>query len=272
MSRHLRPTRSVVFALLAVVLPASVAAQDVMIGTRWSVHQQDRDSGVAWRFLDQGRLRTITGADSADVGSWHWKADSLEITLSGRGNYVGMLVGQRLAGTRDEGRPGEGWWYADQVGGSSVTPEGMVDTTGTADSAAPAPAPAGSFGRRRGMMSRRRREGAAAGERGAIRFTGPWGGGVILGLQFSIDGTVGYGWERVGGTVVRGRGRWQRVQGAILVRIKDAAGADLVIRGTVNARAFDGQATLADGSTVPVVLRRGTPGAAEPAPADPGHR
>lgn len=263
------PTRALAFALLALSVPAPLAAQDVMIGTRWSVHQQDRDSGVAWLFLHQGQLRRITRADSTGAGTWHWKADSLEITLAGRDNYVGMLVGQRLAGTRDQGAPGEGWWYADQVGGPSVTPEGLIDTAAVADTTAPTATAVPPFRRRRAML--RRRPDATTGERG-FRFVGAWSGGLTLGLQFAMDGAVGYGWSRSDGSVVRGRGRWQRVQGAVVVRIKDVAGSDVVLRGTVSQRAFIGQATLADGSTTPVVLRRGSAGDDGPAHGDPAPR
>lgn len=268
MPLRIAPTRAFAFALLAVSIPAVLAAQDVMVGTRWSVHQQDRDSGVAWLFLDQGKLRRIAGSDSTGGGAWSWKADSLEITLAGRGDYVGMLVGQRLAGTRDQGGPGEGWWYADQVGGPSVTPEGLIDTMATVDTAAPGTAAAPSFRRRR-LPLRRRAEGI--GERG-FRFAGPWSGGMTLWVQFAMDGAVGYGWSRSDGTVVRGRGRWQRVQGAVVVRLKDAAGSDLVLRGTVSQRTFIGQATLADGSAAQVVLRRGTPDDGGSAPSDPAQR
>lgn len=257
-------SRILVLSIGTLLAAAPLAAQDVMVGTRWSIHQQDRDSGVTWLFLDDGRLRVIVGRDSTSVDHWRWKADSLEITLAGQVNFVGMLVGQRLAGTRDEGKPDEGWWYADQVGGTSVTPEGLADTGAAADStpSESAVAPRPRRGRGAGF---RGRIGAGGGSPGSgAGFWGPWTGGGKLWLQFALDGGVGYGWVGANGTVTRGRGRWQRVQRSIVVRIKDATGVDLVLRGEVTLRTFSGQATLADGTTRAVVLRRrltGGPGA-----------
>ncbi|MGB7211706.1 MAG: hypothetical protein WBC97_03690 [Gemmatimonadales bacterium] len=261
-------SRIIALSMFTLALAEPLAAQDVMVGTRWSVHQQDRDSGAAWVFLDDGKLRVVTGRDSTSSDGWQWKADSIEITLAGRGRFVGMLVGPRLAGTRDEGKPDEGWWYADQVGGPNVTPEGLADTGAVVDSAPSGSAATPRSRRRRGVMSRGEVAAGGAAEARGEGFWGPWTGGARLGLQFSLDGGVGYGWVGADGAVTRGRGKWQRVQRSIVVRIKDAAGADLVIRGEVRVRAFVGQATLGDGTTTQVILRRRVAGGTEPAGAD----
>ena len=242
---------------LTAFISSPLRAQDVMPGTRWNVHQQDRDSGVVWVFEDGGTLRVITGGDSTATDTWRWKDDSLEVTLAHGGTFVGALAGQRLAGTRDVGRPTEGWWYADQVGGPSVVPQEFAEATAAADSTPLDIAAAPPVQRRRGGMLRRRGqsgEGANAG--GGIRFGGLWAGGARLMIQFTLDGAARYVWQPSGGDAVRGQGTWRRVQRQVVIRIKDADGADLAFRGEVTPRGFLGQATLPDGGTTQVILRR----------------
>lgn len=254
-------------ATLAFLLVAPpLVAQDVMVGTIWTIHQQGSDSATGtWTFLDDGKLRTITGTDTTNANSWRWKADSLEIVLRTGGSFVGALSGQRLTGTRDAGKPTEGWWYADQVGGASVAPEGLVDDPG-ADSAAPATgtnavhpdtmAPVGSAR----MTPMRRRNGVVAGGGGAgIGFSGRLRGRGRLELRFARAGTVNYSWRTPRGDSTAGQGTWQRVQSVIVVRLKGPDGAGLVLRGELARRVFRGQATLPDGSTEPMLLFRNAP-------------
>lgn len=241
---------------LAAFVSSPLRAQDVMAGTRWNVHQQDRDSGVIWVFEDGGALRVIAGGDSTSTDTWRWTDDSLEITLAHGGTFVGALAGQRLAGTRDVGRPTEGWWYADQVGGPSVVPEDFAEAAPAADSAQVDTSVAPPVQRRRGGMMRRRGEAAGGASGGGIRFGGLWAGGARLMIQFTLDGGARYAWQPSGGELVRGQGTWRRVQRQVVIRIKDVDGAELVLRGEVTPRGFLGQAKLRDGSTTQVMLRR----------------
>ena len=256
MRTHTITSHLATLAALVAFTSSPLRAQDVMAGTRWNVHQQDRDSGVIWAFEDGGTLRVIAGRDSTATDSWRWKDDSLEITLAHGGTFVGALAGQRLAGTRDVGRPTEGWWYADQVGGPSVVPEQFAEAAPAADTAPADTAAASPVQRRWGGMMRRRGQAAGGASGGGIRFGGLWAGGARLMIQFTLDGGARYAWQPSDGQPIRGQGTWRRVQRQVVIRIKDANGAELVLRGEVTPRGFLGQATLPDGGSTQVILRR----------------
>lgn len=257
------PASTLLFALAA----RPLQGQDIMVGTRWTVHQQDRDSTSTWTFLDGGKLAS-DDATSGAPGAWRWKGDSIEVILHGKTAYVGTLISERLGGLRDQGKGDEGWWYADQSGGPSVAPEGLVDadSTGAAaparDSASGASAAPEAPRRRFGLRRRGASTGSGTEAAKGAGFRADWGEGQVLLLRFGPTGEVNFGWVRAGAGMVRsGKGTWQRVQRQVVVRVEGPGGGGLVLRGEPSLAGIRAQATLADGSTRPILLRRVRAGA-----------